>query len=138
MTIQISVLLWTVICFCLFIIIVNRFLFKPLLAVMDKRQEKIDRAQQKKEEHAKALADADKALEAFRDAEKRHLADLVQTEIAHARKEADTLLVVTHRKQNQELDLHVAALEEESEKIEKALDDRMDALAALYASTLLS
>lgn len=138
MTIQISVLLWTVICFCLFIFIINRFLFKPLFAVMDKRQEKIERAQQKKEEHAKALTAADKALEAFREAEKRHLADLVQTEIANARKEADTLLVVTHRKQNQELDLHVAALEEESEKIEKALDDRMDALAALYASTLLS
>lgn len=138
MTIQIPILLWTVICFVLFILIVNNFLFKPLLTVMDKRQEKIQKAQQKKEEHVKALAEADTALEAFHKEEQRHLADLVQTEIAKAHKDADTLISVTHKKQNQLLDLHVAQLEEESLKIEKVLDEQMETLSKLYASTLLS
>ncbi len=138
MTIQISVLLWTVICFCLFVFIVNRFLFKPLFAVMDQRQEKIKKAQQKQEAHNKALAEADEALAAFRVEEQHHLADLVQTEIAKAHKDAETLVSVTHKKQNQLLDLHVAQLEEESLKIEKVLDEQMEALSKLYASTLLS
>lgn len=138
MTIQIPILLWTVICFVLFVLIVNNFLFKPLLAVMDKRQEKIQKAQQKKEEHVKALAEADKALESFRHEEQRYQADRVQEEIAHAHKDAETLLSVTHKKQNQLLDLHVAQLEEESLNIEKVLDEQMETLSKLYASTLLS
>lgn len=138
MTIQVSVLLWTVICFCLFVFIVNRFLFRPLFAVMDQRQEKIQKAQQKQEAHTQALAEADEALAAFRVEEQRHLADLVQTEIAKAHKDAETLVSVTHKKQNQLLDLHVAQLEEESLNIEKVLDEQMETLSKLYASTLLS
>ncbi len=138
MTIQVSVLLWTVICFCLFVFIVNRFLFRPLFAVMDQRQEKIRNAQQKQEAHTQALAEADEALAAFRVEEQRHLADLVQTEIAKAHKDAETLVSVTHKKQNQLLDLHVAQLEEESLNIEKVLDEQMETLAKLYASSLLS
>lgn len=138
MTIQLSVLLWTVICFCLFVLIVNNFLFKPLFRVMDARQEKIDRAAQKKEDHARAVAEAEKALAAFRVEEERHLADLVQEEVAKAKKEADELLVITHRRQNQNLDLHVASLEAEACQIEERMDARLEELSKLYASTLLS
>ena len=138
MTVQLPILLWTVITFCLLMLILNHFLFRPMLAFMDKRQEKIDRAAHKKEEHARALAQAEEALAAFRAEEERHLADRIHTEIADARKNADALLTITHRKQNQNLDLHVAELELESKEIEKVMDTRLEELAKLYVSTLLS
>ena len=41
MTIQISLVIWTIIGFTVLSLILNKFLFKPLLKVMDARNEKI-------------------------------------------------------------------------------------------------
>ena len=119
-------------------LILNHFLFGPMLSFMDKRQEKIDRAARKKEEYDRALAEADAALTAFRAEEERHLAEHIQKKIADAKKNAEDLITITHRKQNQNLDLHVAELELESKEIEKVMDTRLEELAELYVSTLLS
>ena len=44
MTIQVNVLIWTVLCFCAFMLILWRLLLKPMLAFMDARKERIARA----------------------------------------------------------------------------------------------
>ena len=44
MTIQINVLIWTVICFCAFMLILWRLLLKPMLALMDARKAKLAHA----------------------------------------------------------------------------------------------
>lgn len=49
MTIQISVIIWTVICFVALYFILNNLLFKPLLTVMDKRREKSEKAEHERE-----------------------------------------------------------------------------------------
>ena len=86
MTVQLPILLWTVICFCLLMLILHRFLFTPMLSFMDKRQERIDRAARKKEEYTRALADAQNQLAAFRAEEERHMAEHIQHEIADAKR----------------------------------------------------
>ena len=43
-TIQISILLWTILSFIALMLVLNRLLFRPLLDFMDKRREKIDGA----------------------------------------------------------------------------------------------
>ena len=138
MTIQPSILLWTVITFCLTVFVLNRFLFGPMLAFMDKRQEKIDRAAARKVENARLLAEAEEKLEQFRREEDKHLTELAASALTNARHDAETLITVTHRKQNQKLDLHVADLETESKEIEKVLDTQLDDMAKCYADTLLS
>ena len=55
MTIQLSVTVWTVICFCLLMLILHNLLFKPVLKVMDDRRERIEKARLKKEEQKKLL-----------------------------------------------------------------------------------
>lgn len=137
MTIQPSILLWTVITFCLTVFVLNRFLFRPMLAFMDKRQEKIDKAAAKKAENARLLAEAEENLRRFYAEEEKHLAEL-SAELVKARRDAETLITVTHRKQNQKLDLHIADLETESKEIEKVLDTQIDDMAGRYAETLLS
>ncbi len=48
MTIQISVLIWTVISFVLLMVILRNLLFKPVLELIDSRREKIKKAGEKK------------------------------------------------------------------------------------------
>ncbi|MBR6514953.1 MAG: hypothetical protein IKT46_09000 [Clostridia bacterium] len=56
MSIQISVVIWTLICFILLMLIMNNLLFKPLLSLMDKRRERIDAARAKKAEYDRLSA----------------------------------------------------------------------------------
>ena len=49
MTIQPSIILWTVICFTLLLLILKNWLFEPVLRVMDARRERIAAARHKKE-----------------------------------------------------------------------------------------
>lgn len=49
MSIQISVTIWTVICFVALMLVLDRLLFRPMLSFMDKRKEKIDAAREAKQ-----------------------------------------------------------------------------------------
>lgn len=46
MSIQISVTIWTILCFVALMLVLDRLLFRPLLDFMDRRREKIDGAKQ--------------------------------------------------------------------------------------------
>ena len=138
MTVQLPVLLWTVICFCLLMVILDRLLFRPMLAFMDQRQERIDRAMQKKAEYDRALAEANQRLEKFREEEETHLAGLVGEEIARAKKDAETLRTVTYRKQVQTIDLYLAEFDAEAKQLEERMDESTEKLAEAYLSTLIS
>lgn len=50
MNIQLSVSLWTVICFCLLMLILKKGVFEPVLKVLDARKEKLDAARIKQQE----------------------------------------------------------------------------------------
>ncbi|MBO5231714.1 MAG: hypothetical protein J6B88_03730 [Clostridia bacterium] len=62
MTIQLSVTVWTVICFVLLMLILHNLLFKPVLAVMDKRNKKIEGAKAKNAEFEKIQSENDALL----------------------------------------------------------------------------
>ncbi len=47
MSIQISVIIWTVICFLLLMLILHNWLFKPVLEVIEKRRNRIEKAKEK-------------------------------------------------------------------------------------------
>ena len=75
MNIQLNILIWTVICFCVFMLILWRLLLKPLLAFLDSRNARIAHARSldKSAEIAQkqALLEAQKLLEARQRAEAR-------------------------------------------------------------------
>ena len=50
MNIQLSVSIWTVICFVLLMIILRNLLFKPVLRIMDERRERVLKAKQKQDQ----------------------------------------------------------------------------------------
>lgn len=62
MSIQISVIIWTVICFLLLMLILNNWLFKPVLEVMEKRRDRIEKAKQKQLEAQRLTSEHEKIL----------------------------------------------------------------------------
>lgn len=58
MTVQLPLILWTIICFVLFALIIYNLLFKPVLEVMDKRRARIEDAEKKKQNDADLLEEA--------------------------------------------------------------------------------
>ena len=71
MNIQLSVTLWTIICFVLLMLILHHLLFKPVLKVIDDRRARLRSAAMKKTEYA-TLAQANAA--ALREKEAAQLA----------------------------------------------------------------
>ena len=71
MAIQLSVLIWTIICFVLLMLILHHLLFQPVLKVMDDRKARIRSAAKKKTEY-KRIAEQNAA--ALREKEAARLA----------------------------------------------------------------
>ena len=138
MTVQLSVLLWAVICFCLCIVILDRLLFKPIFAVMDKRRERIEAAAEKKAAYEKAAVEAEKAMAQYREDEAKKILALAAEEINRAKLEAETLEAEALRsleKRNAEYGIE---LKEQAGQIEKDMDASIGKLAQAYISALVS
>lgn len=138
MTIQPSVLIWTIICFCLLMLILNKLLFKPLLSVMDARQEKIDHAREKKESHARLYAQAEKDLEESRAAQEKQWAEHSAAEVAFARQNVQAELAEAQKKSEQELLAYRETLAAESAELKSKLDAGVEVLASTFADRLVS
>lgn len=106
MSIDPSTLVWMIINFLVLMLLLNRFLFKPLLAFMDQRQEKIDQGLQagerakalldeKEQELARNLADARAAAnQAISDANRQRDAQLAANSKENDAYEADRLTAI--------------------------------------------
>lgn len=57
MSIQISVVIWTVICFLLLMVILQNLLFKPVLEVIEKRRLRIEKAKERQAEAERLSAE---------------------------------------------------------------------------------
>lgn len=138
LTIQPSVFIWTVICFCLLMLILNRLLFRPMLRFMDERQEKVNRAAAKKEENRSLLAEAEAALEQ----RKRKNADLTaaneQERIAAAQKEADQRLEQARRESERELQTQQEHFAAERRNFDAELEQGLEELAQAFVSKFVS
>lgn len=137
MNIQLSVLLWTIICFCLMMLILNKLLFKPLLAVMDARQAKIDDAREKKESHARLFAQAEQDMAEHLALQEKQWAENAAQEVAAARDDAKIRLETAQKQSEQDLEAYRQALTDESAELKLKLDAGMDALASAFVDRLV-
>ena len=77
MEIQLSLILWTVICFALLMLVLQKLLFQPMLRMMDKRRLKIAEAHVRAEQLKQAREEQAARLEEARaqrrqEAERQH------------------------------------------------------------------
>lgn len=136
MNIQLSVTLWTIICFCLAMLILNKLLFKPLLQVMDARQEKIHRARSKQKAHMEAYEQELKGLQEARDAEKQQKVLQAAAELQASEEQAARDLLLRRRADAAEIEGYREQLMAESQTLKTELAAGLDNLAKTFADRL--
>ena len=137
MTIQISVIIWTVICFILLMLILNNLLFKPLLDIMDKRREKIEAARAKRAEYDRVIAE-NKKLSAEKKAE--HEADsrrLIKERVEKLRSDQKKAVEAAKEVRLQRLDESRRSTEAEEAQILTKLCAHSEELAIMLADKIV-
>lgn len=135
MTIQISLVIWTVIGFVVLSLILNRFLFKPLLKVMDDRSEKIKAGEEKRKaelEHQEKVRDELEIANAAHEQEARLAAE---RELANERKKTETIIADKKAEYDAELEKISKDFESDTSAAEKNLSESIEKLALKYVKT---
>ncbi len=137
MTIQLSVSVWTVICFVLLMLILHNLLFKPVLAVMDKRRERINKAAEKAAENEKAKREYESVLiekkAAFYAERQKQLKD----ELESIRSNSKKAIEAAKEERLQEVDDYRAKAAEEHDEILDTLRVHTSEIAAAFADSLI-
>ena len=137
MTIQVPVLLWTIICFAGAMLILHHLLFKPLLRVMDARRSRMEKAAEKKAEYERLAAEREAAWKeqqaAFLAAEQKRR----RSEAEAAREAGKKAVEAARAKKLQATDAFRIETETEHARILEALEVHADALAAAFAERVI-
>ncbi len=138
MTIQPSILVWTVICFCLLMLILNNLLFKPMLAFMDKRKEKIDAAQKRKAEIEKSEQEYAENLAARREQFLLNEAKRAEEAVNSAIKKADERERAAECEKEKRIELAKTDVEIEKSELSEKLDKSVEELAQAFVTRIVS
>ncbi len=137
MTIQISVLIWTVICFVLLMLILNNLLFKPVLSLMDKRRNRIEMAAEKKLEIEKIYAEHDEACrkkkEMAYDAHSKQVREQIEEIHKQSKKDIDNAKAERLKK----IDAYNEAVEAQQKNILDEFSVHSEKIAACFAESLI-
>lgn len=138
LSIQVSVIFWTVICFFLLMLILRNLLFKPMLACMDARRKKISDAELKHrndldgEKEAATLAEtALMELTAKTEAEMNRETERVRTE-------AERTLAALIAREQSDCEAYQVALEAERKAFENETETAVKQLGDLFVSDFIS
>ena len=136
-SINVSDLIWTIINFLLLCILLNHFLYKPVLRFMDDRQARMDAKLAEKREAEALAAENEARLEAEK-AKSRDEAKRILTQADAESGERHTALMLQARTDAaQEQKDAEAALEVRREKTAEKLSEAAPELAGLLAGHLL-
>lgn len=138
MTIQPSILIWTLISYCLLMLILDRLLFRPMLSFMDQRNARIAAAMQKKEDDERALADAEAKLTAQRELAAQRTSELVEKEIADAKIRAERLIEKASAEREAKIEACATELTAKTADLETGLATGVDRLAKAFVNKLIS
>lgn len=138
MTIQISIVVWTIICFLLLMLILKNLLFKPLLSLMDKRKERIEKAQAKKAEELVLLQQHEQLLKEQKEAYLKEQKAKLKKETEQIQATSKKAIVEARHARLNEVEIYRAKMEEEQQQILSAVGAHSKSFAALFASRIIS
>lgn len=138
MTIQPSILVWTLICFCLFMLIVNKLLFKPMLGIMDERRAKIESAAKKKADIENSRLEYEKKLREAAENARKAASDRAEAMLSDAREKAAEDVKNAEETSKKRLELAKTDVEFENGELDGKLENSVDKLAETFISRLIS
>ena len=136
MNIQLSVTVWTVICFVALMLILHFLLLKPVLKVMDDRRRRIQDAAEKKAEHERLSQEYALRLEEQKAARESAQRLQAETEIEKIRAKGKKAVEAAKEDCIREVDDYRLRVDAEHTEILRILNDRKDKLAAIFASSI--
>ncbi len=138
LTIQPSVFIWTLICFCLLMLILHRLLFRPMLSFMDARRARIDRAAARQEENRRLRTEAQAAVEARLQENAGLTAQAEQEQLSRAGEEAACLVEQARQRGEQRLQECRAGSAEERRQFDARLEQGLEELAQAFVHKFVS
>lgn len=136
MTIQVSVLVWTVICFLLLMAILHFLLFKPVLQMMDRRREHIRSAKAKKAQYARMAEEYAAVLEKSRADRLARQQKELKNELERLRADNRTLLATANETRLRKVDEYSVKAEADCARLLTLLSEQADELAVFFAQSL--
>ncbi|MBQ8278713.1 MAG: hypothetical protein IJZ23_02625 [Roseburia sp.] len=137
MTIQLSVTIWTIICFVLLMLILHFLLFKPVLKVMDERRARIEKAREKKaenerleKEYASMLLEKEKA---FLEAQQKQ----INEEIESIKLDTKKAIVAATEERIRKVDSYRESVNKEQEEILDILNAHGEEIAVIFANSII-
>lgn len=135
MTIQISLVIWTIIGFTVLSLILNKFLFKPLLKVMDARNEKIRLGEEERQAALEREEKIRKANEAARLVRQQEAVRAAQKAVSDEQKKSEIIIAEQKAKYDEELENIRTKYKEDTGAAEETLSESIDRLALKYVKT---
>ena len=138
MTIQISIAIWTVICFILLMIILRNFLFKPVLKVLDDRKRRLETARLKEKEQIRK-AEENEALILMQKAEFAKKKEQLAKEAAENLSAQGKLQIEeAQKKRISDVDKYRASMDESYKQIISTASVEMNKVAEIFAAKIIS
>ena len=135
MEIQLSLILWTVICFALLMLVLQKLLFQPMLRMMDKRRLKIAEAHVRAEQLKQAREEQAARLEEARAQRRQEAERQAQEEIKRFETAAAAELAQINAAYEQEL--AEAAGSGEAQQVLAVLNGSMDDFVDTFTNKLI-
>lgn len=138
MNIQLSVIVWTVICFVLLMLILKNLLFKPVLQVIDSRREKIDAAKKKKADIEKATEENEKYLAEKRQQDILDRSIQAKKKLSQIQSDGKKEIEAAQRQCLEDIRIYRESITGEYDKIVKTVAPEMETAAAIFAKNVIS
>ena len=137
MDIQLPLIIWTVICFGLLVLVLDRLLFRPLLKLMDERKAKVDGAKRRLEEAREARALALASQKEAEQEERRRLAEENAAKAEAYRRESDAELKRLSKQLEERTQENRAEAETEAQAALASMGERLSEAAEVYSRKLI-
>ena len=138
MNIQISVVIWTVICFALLMVILRNLLFKPLLKVMDERSVRLENARKKKSEIDEAIREQEEKLcqqqTDYLEKQKKEISE----RLASIQAESKNAVIEARRKSLSDVKAYRKSMDAEREKTVSDVSANAKSIAEAFARLIIS
>ena len=138
MSISLSQIIWTVICFVLFALVLDRLLIRPVLDNIDRRREKIEKAHGRKAELEEARLAAEEAARTEKAARRELLAKENEQKFAKASEAADKELEELTAELNESERIAFAKINDRETEADDKLGAAMDEMIDSFTEILMT
>lgn len=138
MNIQISVVIWTVICFVLLMLILKNLLFTPVLKVIDARKSRVENARLKKAEQEQLIKENEEKLRLQKEHYIEQKKASAAAEIERVQAESKLRLEEAQKKRLTDTSDYRNSMADERKRIIESATPEMKNVAKLFADKLIS